>query len=248
MSQQGSRHAIREGSFDELAKGLASGTVSRSKALRLMGAALVGGALASFPGAAWAARPECPSGVRCKGQCCPEGATCEKGAGGGCTCPSDTTNCGGVCTDLLASDSNCGSCGNACVTGASCVAGGCQCPSGQLECGGQCVSTACPEGQTFNPDLCGCVPSVSTCTESTETDACGTSPDFRSVCRCLPDVDGTPTCIRSSAGGDETRCTPCTSNSDCPSTHLCMNFGNQGPICWPRCESENGLMCPADHQ
>jgi hypothetical protein len=46
----------RERSFDELAKGLAGGTVSRRKALRLMGAALVGGALASFPGAAWAAK------------------------------------------------------------------------------------------------------------------------------------------------------------------------------------------------
>ncbi len=46
----------REHSFDELAKGLAGGTVSRRKALRLMGAVLVGGALSSFPGAAWAAK------------------------------------------------------------------------------------------------------------------------------------------------------------------------------------------------
>ncbi len=50
MSQQGSRYTNREGSFDELAKGLAAGTVSRGKALRLMGAALVGGVLASLPG------------------------------------------------------------------------------------------------------------------------------------------------------------------------------------------------------
>ena len=53
MSDQESRYTNREGSFDELAKGLASGAVSRRRALRLMGAALVGGALASFPGAAW---------------------------------------------------------------------------------------------------------------------------------------------------------------------------------------------------
>jgi hypothetical protein len=32
--------------FDELASGLASGSISRGKALRLMGAALVGGTLA----------------------------------------------------------------------------------------------------------------------------------------------------------------------------------------------------------
>ena len=47
----------REGSFDDLAKGLSSGTVSRGKALRLMGAALVGGALASTPGIASANPP-----------------------------------------------------------------------------------------------------------------------------------------------------------------------------------------------
>jgi hypothetical protein len=41
-------------SFDELAKGLASGRVSRGKALRLVGGALLGAALASVPGVAWA--------------------------------------------------------------------------------------------------------------------------------------------------------------------------------------------------
>jgi hypothetical protein len=41
-------------SFDELAKGLASGTLSRGKAIRWMGSALLGAALASVPGVAWA--------------------------------------------------------------------------------------------------------------------------------------------------------------------------------------------------
>src|SRR5215211_1428537 len=41
--------------FDDVAKGLASGTVSRGQALRWMGGALVGAALASVPGVAWAA-------------------------------------------------------------------------------------------------------------------------------------------------------------------------------------------------
>jgi hypothetical protein len=45
----------RERSFDELASGLASGTLSRGKALRLMGAALVGGLLAFTPKVAEAA-------------------------------------------------------------------------------------------------------------------------------------------------------------------------------------------------
>jgi hypothetical protein len=51
-------------SFDELAVGLSSGTLSRGKALRLMGAARVGGALASIPGIAWA-KPK-PAGSKCK--------------------------------------------------------------------------------------------------------------------------------------------------------------------------------------
>ena len=43
-----------EHSFDELAKGLADGGVSRRRALQLIGQALLGGVLASIPGVAWA--------------------------------------------------------------------------------------------------------------------------------------------------------------------------------------------------
>jgi hypothetical protein len=89
-------------SVDELAKGLASGTVSRGKALRMLGAALVGSVLASVPGVAWAAkggnsacvqfckenfppgreRGECiSSGTRGEGPCFDNGG----GGGGGCT-------------------------------------------------------------------------------------------------------------------------------------------------------------------
>jgi hypothetical protein len=42
-------------SLDELAKGLASGTISRSRALKLLGGALLGSVIASIPGVAWAA-------------------------------------------------------------------------------------------------------------------------------------------------------------------------------------------------
>jgi hypothetical protein len=37
-----------ESSFDELARGLASGNITRGKVLKLMGAALLGGTLTSF--------------------------------------------------------------------------------------------------------------------------------------------------------------------------------------------------------
>lgn len=64
---------MRERSFDALAKGLASGDVSRGKALKLMGAALLGGMLASTPTVAGAK----PNANRCKNdKQCPAGTTC----------------------------------------------------------------------------------------------------------------------------------------------------------------------------
>jgi hypothetical protein len=75
----------RDHSFDELASGLASGTLSRGKALRLMAAALLGGALSFTPKVAEAApqavhnphkcnsKGECETGSCCDGTCCGEG-------------------------------------------------------------------------------------------------------------------------------------------------------------------------------
>ena len=64
----------KRGSFDELTRGLASGTLSRGRALRLMGAAVVGGALASLGiGEAAGDPPGCKrNGKKCKKdeQCC----------------------------------------------------------------------------------------------------------------------------------------------------------------------------------
>jgi hypothetical protein len=53
-------------SFDELATELANGSLSRGRALKLMGAALVGGALASISGIAEAAPKPKPAGKKCK--------------------------------------------------------------------------------------------------------------------------------------------------------------------------------------
>jgi hypothetical protein len=58
----------------------------------------------------------------------PEGATCVKGAGGGCTCPPGQTACGGRCVDLNTDVSNCGACGTQCGQGGQppcCVQGRC---------------------------------------------------------------------------------------------------------------------------
>lgn len=65
-------------------------------------------------------------------------------------------------------EANCGSCGNECATGATCVAGACECSSGQVACAGACVDlqadesscgacgTACASGATCLAGSCFC--------------------------------------------------------------------------------------------
>ncbi len=124
-----------EHSFDELAKGLADGGVSRRRALRLIGQALLGGVLASIPGVAWAHhKPDhpvppgqarrCPEGqVKCRGICCSPEDLC----------------CNGVCTNIVFDRNNCGACGNVCQEGKDC-------------CGERCV----PVNTEQNCGCCGC--------------------------------------------------------------------------------------------
>lgn len=177
MSDQESRYTRTELSLDELAKGLANGTVSRRGALRMMGTALLGGALASMPGIAWAAKPApCPSGVKCGRDCCPDASlVCSKGR---CVCPAGTTTCNGSCVDpatFQIDPSNCGSCGNACSGGKTCQSGVCACPQDQTECGGVCrdlttdvancglCGSACAQGASCVGGQCACPSGTTLC-------------------------------------------------------------------------------------
>ena len=167
----------RERSFDALAKGLASGTVSRGKALKLMGATLVGGALASVPGIAWAAPKPRPNGRRCKtnSQCvsqncvdrvcqagggdpeptctpsCPEGEECigQEGTPPFCV-PICTPSCPeGVCQCVRSGDGS----GNVCVAfGASPVVSSCdQCPTADFP-----ENTICRDQALSPPEFLTC--------------------------------------------------------------------------------------------
>jgi hypothetical protein len=130
-------------SFDELAKGLATGTLSRGKALRWMGGALLGAALASFPGVAWA--DDCRRlGRECRrdSQCCSRNCI-RRGDDKVCGCPTGRTRCKDRC----------------CRKGEQCVRGECQagCPPGETVCTGcACETVACTPG-TF-----GCNPNATT--------------------------------------------------------------------------------------
>jgi hypothetical protein len=83
---------LEEYSFDELAKGMASGTISRSRALKMAGAALLGAVLVPFSAAPAEARRRNP----CKGkpaittEFCPiEEAACKR-TDPGCVCTTTT--------------------------------------------------------------------------------------------------------------------------------------------------------------
>jgi hypothetical protein len=155
-------------SFDDLAKGLASGTVSRLKALRLMGGALVAAALAAVPGgaAAWA-QASYPAGNSACARFCKEifpsgreAAQCTRqGAQGGGPCYECTPGIDGPVTgpnfqcppdqiyDPYAGDGTCcHSCAEdavLCGTGfyADCVA----------------LDYICDAGGTFDPSSCQCI-------------------------------------------------------------------------------------------
>jgi hypothetical protein len=99
----------RERSFDELTRGLASGSVTRGKALRLMGAAVVGGALASLgidgeaaaaPGGCKRNGKHCTRNDQCCSGNCDDSNTCAAAcvANGG-TCSTSTDCCSGNCSN-----------------------------------------------------------------------------------------------------------------------------------------------------
>jgi hypothetical protein len=141
-----SREPPGASSFDELARGLASGSISRAKALRLMGAALVGGTLASVGiGEAAAAPPGCKrNGKKCNRgeQCCSgncQSGTCVAscippdaivGCGtptidcpGGCVCSPEVSGAIDICRGPSVTDVPCTtSCD--CPTGLFCLTGG----------------------------------------------------------------------------------------------------------------------------
>ena len=177
-----------DGFFDDLARGLADGSLTRGKALRLLGAAVVGGALGSLGiGEASADPPGCKrNGKTCKRneQCCSRNCS-----GGSCqaqttttTTPTTTTSTttpttstststtststtpmcipdsGEGCTD----DNDC--CNHICnPSGTTGVCSGCREPGGSCtdDPPDQCCSGLCENGRCCRGDC-------QTCTEDSE--------------------------------------------------------------------------------
>ncbi len=93
--------------------------------------------------------------------------------GGGSTidtmCGSGQTSCDNACVDLNLSTQNCGSCGNSCSNGQSCVSGSCACGSGTMLCGTACVQTG------SSHDHCGSCSNACSATQVCSNGACGTT-------------------------------------------------------------------------
>src|SRR5215216_877638 len=130
----------RDHSFDELTRGLASGTLSRGKALRLMGAALVGGTLASLGiGEAAAAPGGCKrNGKHCtrNDQCC--SLNCDSSSGTCAAAPPTCVSDGGACT----ADEPCCS-GNCSGTTCACRPTGSVCTDLSQCCTAHCENEKC---------------------------------------------------------------------------------------------------------
>jgi hypothetical protein len=144
-SSERSRQGLPQGgvdlSLDELAKGLATGTFSRGKALRLMGAALVGGALASLGIGEASADPPDPRGCKRNGKSCKNNSQC-------CSANCDS----GTCADMPPPPPPPPQCTPPCIDNPFClcedvapeVGGGTACVTCAASCGG-CLTVSCDQ-------------------------------------------------------------------------------------------------------
>ena len=150
-----------EHSFDDLARVLATGTLSRGEALKLVGAAVMSAALMPlFPDTAQALTRRqrrrcrrrggavCSSGTRASEGCCPSGL-CD--TNGGCACPQGETLC---------SNNQCGD-PNSCSSNEIFNSSTCRCEAcypGTVKCDNQCKdpNTTCGPNERINPSTCQC--------------------------------------------------------------------------------------------
>ncbi len=165
----GREDVTEEYSFDELAIGLASGSISRGRALKLVGGAVLGSLLGGLllPGEAQAARRR-------------------RRRVAGPVCPTGTTFCGGGCV----------SCAGGRLNPFTCQ---CQCPANTTLCGGRCVQSCTARGQHLNPNtcLCECEQGSSVCGNQccqSGTTCCQGPSGLSTCCNIRPDLINVDLC------------------------------------------------------
>jgi hypothetical protein len=232
-----------DSSFDELARRLASGDVSRGQALKLVGGALLGTALASFPGVTWA--NDCRRlGRECRrdSQCCSRNCV-RRGDDKVCGCPAGQTRCGERCVNLNRNENHCGECFNRCDEGQECLGRVCQggCPPGEPVCGNRC----CDGGRECVGGVCQCPSGTTECTRtvgegSTAPQCVPDCPSGQVLntkrCECVVPTGGTNVgCIC----GDTSERVACFPSSTCPEfrddrcREVCGSAGLVNTVCTP---------------
>jgi hypothetical protein len=143
------------------------------------------------------------------------------------SCPGGPQNdCGGVCTDVLTDNANCGSCGTVCANGSSCCGGTCiNTTSDQNNCGG--CGIACGRDTPAEPrDNC----CNSTCVPFNDDNHCG------SCGNACPSNGGSCT-----ANG---QCTCYTGQTLCPGTCAFLDSDNDNcGACGHSCGSDPNAHC-----
>ena len=169
-------------------------------------------------------------------------------------CAPGETRCLADCVDTQRDPLNCGTCGNACINGSTCVAGACTpatttttCPTGQTRCSNACVDTA---SDVFN---CGQCDTICALDESCSSGQC-LQTDIASDCEagqtqcddtCVDlqiDINNCGACGIGCKGGEECVSGTCTpeSTAPCPEGQIrcdgicqepLQNFGSQGLSC-----------------
>src|SRR5215217_7401157 len=158
--------AREESFFDELARGLADGSITRGKALRLMGAALVGGTLASLGiGEAGADPPGCKrAGKHCtrNDQCCGS-LVCVNGT---CQTPATSTTETPTTSTTETPTTSTSTSTTSTTTTSPCLPDGASCSTSGDCCSRNCQNGSClpPTGPNLTHCLCADEVLYETCT------------------------------------------------------------------------------------
>jgi Stigma-specific protein, Stig1 len=188
-----------------------------------MGTALLGAALASFPGVAWADDDCRRLGRECRrdSQCCSRNCI-RRGDDKVCACPTGQSRCGDRCVNLKTNERHCGSCSNACGSNQTCCNGNCvNLQRNERHCG-RCFNR-CDEGEECVGGVCqpSCIPFGVECTDN---DQCcsGRCASFEPE---LPRVCNDPCPVGRVPLSNGTCAVPCTTISMPPSGADCVPPG-----------------------
>jgi hypothetical protein len=247
----------RERSFDELARGLASGTFSRRKAIKFIAATTLGGILGlSGIGTAFAKNKTCaqwcaavfgantPAAGRCtsdaahgKGLCSscgaatpPSSVCCTRNSSNNCTSYSGAS-CPCDSSQCLRCDSNTGTCVG-CTSDETCLSGSC-CATSQV-CGTGTSASCCPEGQECVAGVCctsnnvSCNADSECCSRNCVNGTCVPCPSGTTPCGTQCCQTGA-TCVNDTCCPNAQVCGTGTSRTCCPEGRVCVSGVCQCP-------------------